>query len=148
MTQSTKSTNPLYLRVKQHILDQIQKGIWGATERIPSENALIAELGASKMTVNRALRELAQEGYLIRVVGVGSFVAESKVQVHPLEIRNIADEIAERGHQHSARVEHLAKEKANARLADDLGLDAGSPVFHSVILHLEMMSRCNWKIVT
>jgi GntR family histidine utilization transcriptional repressor len=138
MIDTKKSqANPLYSRVKSHILEQIQKGIWGAAERIPSENALVKDLGVSKMTVNRALRELSEEGYVIRVVGVGSFVAESKVQVHPLEVRNIAEEISERGHAHSASVEHLAEEKANARLAEDLGLSAGGPVFHSVILHLE-----------
>ncbi|TNE57529.1 MAG: histidine utilization repressor [Alphaproteobacteria bacterium] len=137
MNTQSQLSDPLYLKVKKHILEQIRKGVWGAADRIPSENALIEELGASKMTVNRALREMAQEGHLIRIVGVGSFVAESKVQVHPLEIRNIADEIAERGHVHSARVEHLAEEKANQRLAEDLGIAPGAPVFHSVILHLE-----------
>ena len=32
-------------------------------------------LGASRMTVHRALRELTHEGRLIRVQGVGTFVA-------------------------------------------------------------------------
>ena len=129
--------NPLYLQVKEHIVGHIDSGQWGAEERIPSENELIAELGFSKMTINRALRELAEEGYLNRVVGVGSFVAANKIQVHPLEVRNIAEEIAERGHAHSAQVEHLAEEKASARLAQDLGIEPGAPVFHSIVLHLE-----------
>jgi len=137
VNQTRSQANPLYLQVKAHIVGHIDRGTWGAAERIPSENELIAELGVSKMTVNRALRELANEGYLDRVVGVGSFVAANKIQVHPLEVRNIAEEIAERGHVHGARVEHLAEEKANARLAEDLGLETGAMVFHSIVLHLE-----------
>ena len=135
--EAKETANPLYERVKQHILQQIHDGIWGAAERIPSENELIAKLGVSKMTVNRALRELAEEGCLVRVVGVGSFVAESKVQVHPLEVRNIAEDIRSRGHAHSARVELLAEEKANARLAQNLSVEPGTQVFHSVIIHFE-----------
>ena len=137
MSELISKSSPLYLRVKQHIVQRIDDGVWGATERIPSENELIEQLGVSKMTVNRALRELAEEGYLVRVVGVGSFVAESKIQVHPLEVRNIAEEISERGHAHSAQVEHLAEEKAGARLAADLELKPGARVFHSIILHRE-----------
>lgn len=129
--------DPLYLQVKRHIEDQIEKGIWGAGARVPSENELIESLGVSKMTVNRALRELSGEGTLTRVVGVGSFVAETRIDIHPLEVRNIADEIAERGHKHCARVERLAEERPSARLAQDLGLEDGSTVFHSTVIHFE-----------
>lgn len=137
MNEDTLKQGPLYLQVKQHIESQISDGVWGASERVPSENQLIESLGVSKMTVNRALRELADEGTLTRVVGVGSFVADTKIDIHPLEVRNIADEIAERGHCHSAQVIRLAEERPSARLASDLGLHQGAAVFHSTILHLE-----------
>lgn len=137
MSEAQIKPDPLYLQVKHHIEEQIKKGVWGAGGRVPSENELIESLGVSKMTVNRALRELAEDGTLVRLVGVGSFVAETKIDIHPLEVRNIADEIAERGHTHSASVERLAEERPSARLASDLGLREGSAVFHSTILHLE-----------
>ncbi len=65
-----------YQTVKQHILDRIGSGDWPPGARIPSENELVAELGISRMTINRAVRELAQEGRVVRLGGVGSFVAE------------------------------------------------------------------------
>jgi GntR family histidine utilization transcriptional repressor len=129
--------DPLYRQVKHYIKNQIAAGVWGASERVPSENELIESLGFSKMTVNRALRELADEGTLIRIVGVGSFVADTRIDIQPLEVRNIADEVAERGHAYSAQVILLAKERPSSRLASDLGLESGTPVFHSTILHLE-----------
>lgn len=137
MNDVQNKPDPLYLQVKRHIEEQINKGVWGAAERVPSENELIESLGVSKMTVNRALRELAEDGTLIRLVGVGSFVAETKIDIHPLEVRNIADEITERGHAHSATVECLAEERPSSRLASDLDLEQGSTVFHSTILHHE-----------
>jgi GntR family histidine utilization transcriptional repressor len=104
---------------------------------VPSENELIAELGVSKMTANRALRELANEGELVRVRGVGSFVANRKTHSAALEVRNIADEIAERGHVHQAVVIVLSEEAASPDVADALYLAIGSPVFHSLIVHSE-----------
>ncbi|MGO7836148.1 histidine utilization repressor [Rhizobium johnstonii] len=128
---------PLYAGVKQVILDRIQSGEWPPKYRVPSENELVVELGVSKMTANRALRELANEGELIRIQGVGSFVAERKGYSALFEVRNIAEEIAERGHVHEASVVILAQETASPEVADALELPIGAAVFHSLIVHSE-----------
>ena len=44
---------------------------------------------------------------------------------------------AERGHVHGTRVLKVAQEKAEAALAESLGLRRGARVFHSVLVHLE-----------
>src|ERR1700744_6527867 len=125
---------PLYAGVKQMILDRIHSGEWPPKYRVPSENQLVLELGVSKMTANRALRELASEGALVRIQGVGSFVAERKGSSTLFEVRNIAEEIAERGHTHDANVIVLAEETAAPDVADALELDIGAAVFHSLIV--------------
>lgn len=125
------------LGVKQVILDRIQSGEWPPKYRVPSENELVVELGVSKMTANRALRELANEGELVRIQGVGSFVAERKGYSALFEVRNIAEEIAERGHVHEASVVVLAQETASPEVADALELAIGAAVFHSLIVHSE-----------
>ena len=128
---------PLYAAVKQVILARIHAGDWVPGQRIASENELVAELGVSRMTVNRALRELAQDGVLMRVQGLGTFVAEGKGQSSIFEVRNIADEIAERGHAHAARIVLLDAVKAAPELADALSVEIGTTVFHSIIVHAE-----------
>ncbi|QIO55126.1 histidine utilization repressor [Rhizobium leguminosarum] len=130
-------STPLYAGVKQVILDRIQSGEWPPKYRVPSENELVVELGVSKMTANRALRELANEGELVRIQGVGSFVAERKGYSALFEVRNIAEEIAERGHIHEASVVVLAQETASPEVADALELPIGAAVFHSLIVHSE-----------
>ena len=130
-------STPLYAGVKQVILDRIQSGEWPPKYRVPSENELVVELGVSKMTANRALRELANEGELVRIQGVGSFVAERKGYSALFEVRNIAEEIAERGHVHEAFVIVLAQETASPETADALELPIGAAVFHSLIVHSE-----------
>ncbi|MBY5635247.1 histidine utilization repressor [Rhizobium leguminosarum] len=130
-------STPLYAGVKQVILDRIHSGEWPPKYRVPSENELVVELGVSKMTANRALRELANEGELVRIQGVGSFVAERKGYSALFEVRNIAEEIAERGHVHEAAVVVLAQEAASPEVADALELPIGAAVFHSLIVHSE-----------
>src|SRR5271163_3747090 len=98
------SLQPLYLKVKRHILDNIGSGKWATSARVPSENDIVKTFGVSRMTANRALRELRDEGILVRIAGVGSFGADRHAHAHPLEIRSIADEIRDRGHVHRADI--------------------------------------------
>ena len=78
VAQMGEGPAPLYARVKQMIVQQIESGTWPPHHRVPSESELVAELGFSRMTINRALRELTAEGLLVRMQGVGTFVAEPK----------------------------------------------------------------------
>lgn len=128
---------PRYSRVKLMITERIDSGEWQPRDRIPSESELVRDLSVSRMTINRALRELTIEGRLVRVQGVGTFVAEPKAQSALFEVRNIADEIAARGRKHSAQVILLRKEKSGADVALSLGLRAGDQVFHSLLIHSE-----------
>ena len=67
----------------------------------------------------------------------GTFVAEGKGHSSVFEVRNIADEITERGHSHTAHVLVLNEVRATPELADALGIDIGVPAYHSVIIHSE-----------
>ncbi len=67
---------PLYQQVQDHVLRQIKTGAWLPSDRIASENELAATLQVSRLTVNRAMRELSDQGYLVRIAGVGTFVVD------------------------------------------------------------------------
>ena len=125
----------LYLQIKQHILDGIRERHYQAGDRIPTEVALCDQFGVSRMTVNKALRELTAEGWLVRTAGSGSFVADRRTESPLLEIRNIADEITERGARHGSRVIRLERQKADEKVAVQLGLRVGASIFHSLIVH-------------
>ena len=87
MLKQNAAPEPLYLQVKRHILDNVGSGKWAASARVPSENDIVKSFGVSRMTANRALRELQDEGVLVRVAGVGTFVAAAQAHSHPLEVR-------------------------------------------------------------
>lgn len=128
---------PIYQRVKQAIIGQIRDGVWKPHQRVPSESELVNELGVSRMTINRALRELTTEGFLMRMQGVGTFVAEAKAYTPMLEVHNIADEIAQRGHRHSSQILACETRHADAEQALQLGIKPGEPLFYSQIVHFE-----------
>lgn len=132
-----KSDLPAYEQVKAFIRGRISSGEWKPGDPVPSEATLMQQFGISRMTVNRGLRELAGEGLVTRVQGSGTRVAELHRISSRLAIRDIHEEVAERGHVHSTRVLLVAQEKATAAVAHSLDLKAGAAVFHSILIHLE-----------
>jgi len=128
---------PRYRQLKELIIGQISAGELRPRDRVPSENQLVDATGVSRMTANRALRELKREGYVDRVAGVGTFVADFKAVSHVLEVRNIADEIERRGHMHAAIVLVQEEAAAGPGTARALHIDEGSGVFHLVLVHRE-----------
>lgn len=126
-----------YRSIKQFILKQLASGALKSGARVPSEYDLVQKFDVSRMTANRALRELADEGLLVRIAGVGSFVAEQRVHSHPLEIRNIAHEIHTRGHEHRTRVVLLESVSAPYDIAGRCGVSTGAKLDHSVLVHFE-----------
>lgn len=134
---STTPTPPAYQRVKQYVLARIHDGTWKEGDAIPGEEALAREFGVSRMTVNRAIRELSEEQIVERVQGSGTYVAQQKYQATLVEIRNIAEEIAARGHAHRSELHRLERVKAGEALGRAFGVSPGHTLFHSVVVHFE-----------
>ena len=126
-----------YSRVKKFLRDELGRGRWAAGALMPSEAELVAQFGVSRMTVNRALRELRDDGLVDRIQGAGTFAAALHKVSSTLTIRDLHDEIESRGHQHRAAVQLARAERAPAALAAQLGLAVGDRVFHTLIVHHE-----------
>ncbi len=136
LPESTASL-PLSTRIKRFMLDKISSGVWQEGHRIPSEGELARLFGTARMTVHVAMRDLAADGVLLRSPRTGTSVAPRRPQSTFLEIRNIHDEILERGHRHSVKVLKLAAEPSDMNVATELNIPPGSEVFHSEIVHEE-----------
>ena len=137
MTPVSPNHLPAYEQVKAFVKAKITAGEWRSGDAVPSEAALQQQFGISRMTVNRALRELVVEGLVTRIQGSGTVVAQLNRIVSTLAFRDIHEEIIERGHEHSSQVILVESLKANASLAQTLRLRTGAKVFHSVLVHCE-----------
>ncbi|WP_409329696.1 GntR family transcriptional regulator [Trujillonella humicola] len=74
MTGDRGGQPPLYRQVRQVLAGRIAAGEYRAGDRLPSEPVLAAELDVHRLTVRRALDELAREGLLHARQGAGTFV--------------------------------------------------------------------------
>ena len=125
----------LYEKIKKSIVRDIESGTLNPDDKVLSENKLAKSFNASRMTANRALKELAEEGRIVRVQGVGTFVARPKPGAALLEIKSIAKEIADWGGVHSSQILVLKKEKITAKIAQKMNLKFDDKIFHSIIVH-------------
>jgi GntR family histidine utilization transcriptional repressor len=130
-----KQDMPAYEQVKAWIRQHIASGQWRPGDGVPSEAALMERFHISRMTANRALRELAADTTVAQLHRISS----------RLVIRDIHEEVVERGHVHTTRVIRVAQEAAGAEVARSLDLPAGAPVFHSVLVHLENGVPIQWE---
>lgn len=133
----TEPTIPVFQRIKDYLLAQIHAGVWKEGDAIPSEAVLAREFSVSRMTVNRAVRELTTDQVLTRVQGAGTYVAQHKYQATLVEIKSIAQEVRARGHEHRSELHKLERNKASDLLAKEFALKSGDTLYHSVIVHFE-----------
>ncbi len=127
-------TIPAYQRIKNAILDNIHSGKWQAGNAISTEMALATEFGVSRMTVNRALKELSEERVLERRQGSGTFVAQQQFNHTFVEVRNIAEDLKSANRDYEAKV--VSKRAVTAAMLDDelrrkFGIDEMATVTHT-----------------
>src|SRR3954469_11471161 len=137
MNAARRKRSLSYETVKTSIQQRIADGGWQPGVKLPSERELVQEFGCARMTVHRALRELEDEGLIERRQGSGSYVAELHPISNLLQVRDIHDEIVERGHRHTTRVCGVERVKASAEIATAMRLRKGAAVIRCRLVHLE-----------
>ncbi|OBH16372.1 GntR family transcriptional regulator [Mycobacterium sp. E3247] len=65
---------PLHRQLFLVLHDEIDRGVIAPGDALPTEQTLCDQFGVSRITVRRALADLAHQGYIERRHGVGSFV--------------------------------------------------------------------------
>jgi GntR family transcriptional regulator, histidine utilization repressor len=128
-------TGPLHARIRAEVKARIVSGEWPPGHRIPFEHELTAAYGCSRMTVSRALIELAEAGLIERRRKAGSFVRRPPAQSAVLEIHDVAAEVASLGAAYGYARHSRVRRGASARDAARLGVARGAPVLALTCLH-------------
>jgi GntR family histidine utilization transcriptional repressor len=126
-----------YRVVVDYLKHELKRGRWLPGSQMPSESELVRRFGFSRMTINRAVRELQSTGLVERVRGAGTFAAQLNRVSSTLTIRDLHEEIISRGHTHKAEIQLAQEERLPRTLSEHFGLAAGTRVFHTVIVHHE-----------
>ncbi len=95
--------------------------------QLPSERDMSSHFSVARMTLRHAVDALVEEELLERVVGVGTFVSRTKVDLS-LKLTSYTEEMVRRGMRPSARTLAFEQIPATARLARELQLEEGQGV--------------------
>ena len=125
----------LHQRIVNDIEGRIVSGEWPPGHRIPFELELTKEYDCSRMTVNKALTQLAKAGLIERRKKSGSFVTQPQAQSAVLEIHDIAAEVKSLNLAYAFSVARRGKRKADADDNRRLELQSGSSVVEVVCIH-------------
>ncbi len=94
----------LHERIVTDLRERITSGAWPSGHRIPFETEMAADFGVSRMTMNKALAQLAREGFLERRRKLGTVVTAPRMQSAVMEIANIGEEIRALGQDYGYRL--------------------------------------------
>ena len=121
--------------VRDEARDRIDRGVWKPGERIPNEAELAEELGCARSTVNRALRELALQGFLERRRRGGTRVAATPVRRAVLDIPIIRQEVEGMGAAHGYRLLERKRRKPSRQVRETHGLAPDEDMLRVRALH-------------
>jgi GntR family histidine utilization transcriptional repressor len=127
----------LRVRIREYLLDNIISARWPAGRKLPTEAELGRQFNASRMTISNVMRELQNEGFLVRGRGRGSFVGEPRAHHTKLYLTDVKDEILARGNRYSIRILALEKRFAGVMERSLLSLDDERHVFYMRAIHCE-----------
>lgn len=122
--------------IQTEVLRRIHTRIWKPGEMIPNEADLARELGCARATVNRALRNLSDEGLLERRRKAGTRVALYPVRKATLSIPLIRLEIEDRNQKYGYMCLLAQKTFAPTLIRARLQSDETDKYLHIKSLHL------------
>lgn len=124
-----------YKDIKATILTRLRDKTWPPGSFLPNEVDLAAEFGCARTTINRALRELAEEGILDRKRKAGTRVNALPIRQARFAIPAISAEVAKTGATY--RYARVGREIMDAPewLAAQLDLTPGADVLHLRCMH-------------
>lgn len=124
-----------YQDIKTIVLGRIRSNIWPPGALVPGEIDLAKEFGCARATVNRAMRELVEEGILERKRKAGTRVKTSPTRRAQFAIPIIGDEIAGLGAQYRYALVERDIIAAPAWLRTRIEIPKSAQVLHLRCMH-------------
>jgi DNA-binding GntR family transcriptional regulator len=117
-----------YQAVREELEAEIARGRRALGSRLPPERALAEHFGVSRVTLRRALDELARAGVIARS-DAGWVVASPAIGEPPNALMSFSEMAASRGLTPGAQVLERRTRPATIDEAEALGLAPGAPLF-------------------
>jgi GntR family transcriptional regulator len=121
---STGAGVPLHRQLFLVLHDDIDRGVIAPGQALPTEQTLCDQFGVSRITVRRALADLAEQGYIERRQGVGSFVCEHQPSDPSTVGGSYMDELRQTQFETAVDVVELDARRPPRTVGDALGTSA------------------------
>lgn len=120
---------PIYYQLVELIQKKIENGDLQPGEALPSEREYAEMFHISRMTARQALTQLENNGFVYRVQGSGTFVAERKIE-QPLQgLTSFTEDMIARGMKPSSQLLHFEVIPATMQIANQLEIQEYGPVY-------------------
>lgn len=126
---------PLHRQLFLVLHDEIARGALAQGDPLPTEQSLCEQFGVSRITVRRALADLADQGYIERRQGVGSFVREHDRDASPAGGGSYVDELRQTQFETDVEVIEFGLRPPPTSVGQQLG--SSDPMLHVLRLRRE-----------
>lgn len=127
---------PLYVTIKNYLLEQIRDGTIRPGQALMSERDLCIRFGTSRMTVRQAISEMEAEGYVYRIQGKGTFASQAKIEQPLISVTGFSEDMRKRGMKPGSILLGLSVKCAEADIAAKMGIPIASEVIRLERLRL------------
>jgi GntR family transcriptional regulator len=127
---------PLYVQIKEAILEDIRSGLFQSGDPIPTEIELCKKFSASRNTVRQAITGLVYEGYLVKQQGRGTFVSRPKIETNLSQVYSFAQDMTDRGLNPESNIIDFEVVLPKASVREKLHLSKEQLVYKIVRLRL------------
>ncbi len=120
---------PIYYQLEEHIKDLIEKGELQPGDALPPEREYAEKYQISRMTVRQAFTQLVNDGYLFRLQGKGTFVADRKIEQALQGLTSFTEDMKSRGLKPGSQLLSFEVIPATAQIANQLAIKEYGPVY-------------------
>jgi len=129
LTPALAISIPLYIQIAEGLISQIESGELTPGDRLPAERELSEKLGVNRMTLRRALHVLEAQGVIVRKHGIGTYIAEPKIERRVDTVFRFTTGMQSRGYTPGTRLISLEPIFLDAALARQLALPVAAPAY-------------------
>ncbi|MGJ0845379.1 GntR family transcriptional regulator [Tissierella praeacuta DSM 18095] len=126
----------LYIQLYNKFKENIENNIWAEGIKLPSEYELMEKYKVSRDTIRKSLQRLAQEGYVYRQAGKGTFVNNLKSRYKLTSLESFSEQMLYMGLIPSSKILSLSLEIPNGKIKDYLEIIDDEKVYRVERLRL------------
>ncbi|HSM25288.1 MAG TPA: GntR family transcriptional regulator [Anaerolineaceae bacterium] len=127
-----RSHLPLYIQLKDILLQELDEGRYPPGSNFPPEMTLVDQYSLSRATVRQAIKDLEHEGYINRIQGKGTIVIREKSSLNRAlsQLTSFTEDMKAHGYETTTKILKFEVAPAPYRIAELLHIAEHKPIIH------------------